>query len=314
MPSDSTSFYRAVGILPFIKSDEFELINVSNTTHFSWADFTGCDIFFLQRPFTAEHLSLLTLAKDMGVKVIIDLDDDIWNVPQENPTHQLYTISQATLNACVELSDEVWVSTQSIKESALQHNKNVHVINNAWNDYLFPVKDKKSFNHKTKKITYRGGSSHQADVMSIADDLVKVVNNNKDWTFTFMGDRYTYLEQRCGDNYHIVPGFTLIPYFKYIIEDNANAFIFPLVDNKFNKGKSNISWMEATYSGACFFGNVSLPEFNFVFQRGLKVLNSFMEDVDSMWIGNQLSWEYICDELLLSKVNNQRIERILNNL
>lgn len=315
MPSDSTSFYRASGVFPFIKSNEFNLVDISHITHFSWADFSGCDIFILQRPFTVEHLSLLTLAKDMGSKIIIDMDDDLWNVPQENPTHQMYMSSQDTLNACVGFADEVWVSTQSIKESALQVNKNVHVINNAWNDYMFPTANKKPFNPNTKKVTWRGGASHSADVLEIADDLLKTINENQDWTFTFMGDRFTYLEQRCGDNYQILPGMTIINYFKYIQQDNANIFIFPLVDNKFNQGKSFISWLEGTYAGSSFLGNTKLPEFNGDFVYNISDLNDVINYYpSSLSQNNECSWEYICDNLLLSKVNKQREGRILSHL
>ena len=55
---------------------------------------------------------------------------------------------------------------------------------------------------------------------------------------------------------------TLMQFYKQYHELNANIAFFPLLDNVFNNGKSNISFLEATYAGSAFMGNRNLPEFN----------------------------------------------------
>jgi hypothetical protein len=130
-----------------------------------------------------------------------------------------------------------------------------------------------------------------------------------------MGDRYYFLEMNTGDNYHIVPGMTIMEYFKYIHQENPQLFIFPLCDTKFNRGKSNISWLEATYVGSAFAGTKVLPEFN---NENILEVSDLPELIKSgsepLKISNERSWEYICDNLLLSKVNKLRENRILANI
>lgn len=312
MPSDSTAFYRTSGVLPFVDSNEFELVDVSSVTAFNWANLVACKVFIFQRPFTKEHVQLLTLLKDMDIRVIADFDDNLLTVDMHNPTYWLYQSNIQNIHECLKLADEVWVSTQVIAHE--YKHKNTHIVPNAHNDYLFPVSDKKQFNTDSKKVIYRGGASHQADVNEVADKLIETVNDNMDWTFQFMGDRFTYLEQRCGDNYHIVPGMTIMQYFKYFYNENPNAVIFPLCTTTFNKGKSNISWIEASYAGAAFFGNTDLPEFNQVGTLPLTTIKDLLKQTTILEKANNNSWEYVRDNLLLSKINEKRTERIIANL
>lgn len=311
--NDSTAFWRSTGVLPFINSNEFELIDVSGEVNWNWGKLIGCSVFIMQRPFAPEHVQLLTLIKDMGIKIILDYDDDLLNVPDTNPTYFQYLQSKNSILSCLKIADEVWVSTNGVKLS--YNHKNTHVIPNSHNDYIYSVSEKKQYNTNTKKCIYRGGGSHMADVYSISDKLCKTIQDNTDWTFTFIGDRYTYLEQRCGDNYHIVGGMTVMQYFKWYYNENNNLAIFPLVNNTFNEGKSNISWIEATYAGSAFSGNVELPEFKYT---GFNIENisdllNINQNIDLQGMNNK-SWSLICDTLLLSKINKIRENRILENI
>jgi len=311
---DTTSFWRGTPMRHF-NNKEFEVIDVSDLKAFDWTVFYGVDIFWMQRPFGMEHAQVLTAAKNMGCKIILEYDDDLTCVDMYNPTHRLYKENQATLKICLSLADEVWVSTQSIGESFVSMTSNIYVIPNSHNDYLFKVGNKKEFDPHGKACYYRGGASHQADVNSMANKILEVVNANPDWTFAFMGDRYYFLEMNTGDNYHIVPGMTIMEYFKYIHQENPQLFIFPLCDTKFNRGKSNISWLEATYVGSAFAGNKVLPEFNNENILEVSDLPELIKNgAEPLKIANERSWEYICDNLLLSKVNKLRENRILANI
>jgi len=315
--SDSSSFYRISGVLPYIQHDDFELIDISHKNDFGWNDFVNADILILQRPFNHSHAHMISLAKDMGLKVILDYDDDLLNVDMYNPTYDLYLDSKAGIKMCVELSDEIWVSTQSIKESLFMWAKNIVVIPNAHNDYLFKIEDKKPFNKKSKTVAWRGGATHESDIYENALQIVDMVNNNKEWRFNFFGERFTFLEQRCGVNYNAITPMTTVQFYKYFHKLNPNIVFFPLRDTKFNMGKSCIAFLEGTYAGAVFLGNRNLPEFNLAGTGDLQYwikenFNDFI--VDDMAELNNKSWEYVLQNLLLSNINKLRTERILANL
>jgi len=311
--SDATSFYRIGGVLPYIQNHDFELVDGSGINDWNWASFIGVSVFIFQRPFTQEHANLILLAKDMGVKVILDYDDDLLNVDMYNGTFDLYNLNRTHCMRCIRLADEVWVSTQGIKKSFGKLNKNIHVIKNAHNDFLFPVKDKVPFNKNSKNVIWRGGGSHEADVYEVADQLVKVINKHPDWNFNFWGHRFTFLEQRCGENYICRMGMSLMQYFKALREYNPCIAIYPLSNTPFNQSKSNICWIETTYVGAAFFGNIGLPEFNNKCIVDINKLDK-MRQFEEADLVNMISWDYIEEHLLLSNINKIREERIIANL
>lgn len=155
------------------------------------------------------------------------------------------------------------------------------------------------------------GNSHEADVYEQAESLIEIINYQKDWKFQFIGARFIHLEQRCGDNYQPVSMFPLMQYFEYLHKQNPNIVFHPLSKTKFNESKSDIAYLEATYAGAAFVGNMDLPEFKDKVCLGdlNEALNMPIETLQS-W--NETAWGNITTWRLLSNVNELRKERLLS--
>jgi hypothetical protein len=316
--TDGTSFYRLGGVTPYLEKEysDIHIKDLSWKDSLEWADFISYDVAVFQRPFIKQHFNTINMLKIMGIKVIIDYDDDVLNVPMHNPFHNNYESNKENIKQIANLADEIWVSTKGLKETFLEFNKNIKVVPNAHNDYLFPVKNKVKFNDKDIKVTYRGGSTHEIDVYSQLNDWIEMINKNKKTEFYFMGSRFPYLESKCGDNYIIIPGTHILDYFKNIHKLNPNIFIYTLEDNKFNRGKSNISWIESTYAGAAVIAPEFLPEF---VRPGISNFNGSLKeafytvkkDKKTLKIMNDLSWDYIKENLLLSHVNQERYNSIV---
>jgi len=307
--SAGTEFYRT---LPLDYIDEVDLkITRSNETNITFATLNKFDAIIICRPSSAASLQLIKLAKDMDKYVIADFDDDCLHIDEYNPMYEVYQLEKANVLECLALSNEVWVSTQAIKQSFRLYNKNVVVIPNAHNDTLFPVEQKRPFTYN-KIATWRGGESHCGDIYDIGvpERIIQIVNSNEDWRFIFHGQRFKYLEKRCGANYIASGGASTIQFHKMMHEQNACVFLYPLADTLFNRSKSNASWLEATYAGSAYYGNTNLPEFIDGTILGFNTLLEHNEDI--LWFYNRVSWEFICDNLLLSKVNQLRIERLRN--
>jgi len=317
--ADGTSVYRLAGVIPYLEIEhgDINIKDISNYKYLDWYNFVGYDIALFQRPCNPSHFAAIKIAKNMGLKIIVDYDDDLFNIPQENPVYLSFEGLKETMQSICTIADLVWVSTDSIKNTVSKWNNNVVVIPNAHNDYVLPINKKKEFNLKTKKVAYRGGVTHEVDVYSKVDEWSDIINNNKDFDFYFLGGRFVYLESLCGDNYNAMVGMHIIDYFKYFSEINPNIFIYTLQENTFNKGKSNISWIEATYAGAVVIAPEYLPEFvksgaiNYKDSMS-KIFYAIKDDYRSLKIINDLSWDYIKKNLLLSQVNNQRYQSLLD--
>ncbi len=95
-------------------------------------------------------------------------------------------------------------------------------------------------------------------------------------------------------------------------EAAPSAMIFPLHEHPFNRCKSNIAWLEATFAGAACIA----PDW--AEWRHPGVLNytdehSFSDQMNSVMRGDvdvedlaRTSWAYIQDNLTLEKVNKLR--------
>ena len=311
---DGSDYYRSAGVFPYIKSKDFELVNLSHIKELGFSNLLGYDAIFIVRPHEEKHLNLIRMAKDCGLKVIIDHDDNPLCLPNHHPLKGFFNASKKNILSAVALADEVWVSTEAIKTAFKLYNRNIHVIPNAHNDYLFKVEDKKPFVFN-RVAMWRGGLSHIGDIYEpgVSEKLVELVNRNQDWKFFFLGQRFDWIEMHLtGNNCYRHDGATTIQFYKLMHEYNPCIFFYPLNNNLFNQSKSNCSWLESTYSGAAYFGNKDLPEFDKDCIFDLKLLKEGIEGShhEGLAKANKESWELICDEYLLSKVNKLRLKRI----
>lgn len=310
---DGSSYYRMGGVMPFIKHENIKLNDISYFNRNTWASVVDCDILLMQRPYSGEHLDLIKMAKIVGTRVILDYDDLVTDIPVHNPVYDMYSSNKDTILECLSMADEIWVSTIELRLEFAQYNKNIFVIQNAHNDHLFPVSQKKEFNAENKIVAYRGGATHRIDIFDCINDLSKTINENKDYEFRFIGSPYVELETMTGDNHTVTNRVPMLFYLNYLYETNPAVMICPLQDTKFNRCKSNISFLEATFSGAAFIGKRKLPEFDHEFILNIDRLDMFKEYINPKRLKkcNEESWDYIKKNLLLSKINQLRIERLL---
>ena len=316
LENDAASFYRTNGVLPYLNNPEIAVKNIFQNDTYDWQHLAGADIFIVQRPFHDYHVNLIKMALDMGIKVISDYDDDLLNVPFHNNASITLSEQRSNIKQCLHLSNEIWVTTPAIVKAYKPFNRNIHVIPNAHNDYIYPLKYKRPFNKNSKIMSYRGGASHEADMYQNINDVLTMINGNQDWTFRFQGSRFKHIEDRTGKNHEFTDPSTIMQFYNGYHDLNANLAFFPLIPNLFNASKSNIAFLEATYAGSAFMGNKQLPEFNLPFVTDISgsINESFLEIKDNIERQENLNfqaWNWIVEYRLLSEINKLRADRIL---
>jgi len=309
----ATEYYRMMP-LDYLKNKNFTITR--STEHDIKSHLLNpYDVVIISRPSSESHLNLIKMAKDMHKLVIGDFDDDCLHVPETNPMFGVYNGDKKHTLKGLALLDEIWVATEGIKNSFRLFNKNIHVIPNAHNEIVFPVKDKMPFG-KNKRIMWRGGGSHMGDIYypGVAEWIVKLVNSNKKWHFYWLGQKFEWIEYRVkyGNFFHN-PGGSTVQFYKMMHDINPQVFFYPLTDSQFNRAKSNCSWLESIFSGAAYFGNKEFPEFN---KPGILPLVELPKMLSGQYqyvleSAHDDSWEFICDELLLSKINKLRETRLI---
>jgi len=87
------------------------------------------DVAIVQRLMLKNNIAVMQLLRSHGVRLVYDLDDDLWHIPKANPAHNLYKDPEMVrgLDACSEWASVVTVSTEPLKkivESQWSHLRN----------------------------------------------------------------------------------------------------------------------------------------------------------------------------------------------
>lgn len=301
----ASSYYRSFGPLGKLRD-----INVTEIDRkVSVNNLLTLDIFFAARPYEEVDAKMIEVAKDIGLPVWIDFDDDIWNVPHTNPAHFAYTGKIGHINRSMALADIVTVSTSYLKQQVLKQvpDANVHVIRNSVMNPVVPTTPK-----QTDKICigWRGTATHTRD-LEIWRELFHRISKDERFELVFMGYippwNVTY-------RYHKFTDF--FTFRKAFQQSGIDFLLVPLENCSFNMSKSNIAWLEATQIGAATITNLQSEEWSFpglIHSADFLFKKHNFDDIRDRHI--QASAEYINNNLTLAIQNEYRqgiIEELLN--
>lgn len=318
-PKDATSFYRGIGPLSQLHKN-FDGLELTFCSEHNWSTMALCDGIFMQRPYTNDQLGIIKMAKDNNKPVWVDYDDDLFNVPYSNPAYGVYSREDVklTIAKCISHADVVTVSTPFLKRQLQQGeaplNRNIYVIPNAFNDYLLLGRRTAPPKQRAPLIMWRGSPTHHKDLSDYGAQIINLANSNPKWTFHFQGDKPWFIYEKLNDNSIFSPPIDPIQYFSAINQMKPQAMMVPLSDNVFNKSKSNIAWIEAVYAGAVAIA----PDWEEWNRPGCITFNSpaefetiVTELIEGRIAVNDLvhsGWEFIMENLRLSRVNELRAE------
>jgi hypothetical protein len=299
--ADGSSWYRALGPLRHLSRHampELDFVPLMGAGP-SWAAFFNVDALFILRPHTPFSLDWIRAAKDMGVPVVLDYDDDVDNLAPEHPNFWAYHSTRQQLDEILGLATVVMVSTPALAARVAPRNSTVSVVPNAIDETLSDPAPTRELDPGF--LAWRGGNTHREDL-----EVGRDVFTNEDYSVHYYGALPPWL--RSGRDM-MSPYFPVPQYLQQLRLTPAGALCVPLVDTPFNRAKSNCSWLEATWAGlACahWTGQGMLPEFQ---QPGVLSLGDLREATpDTLAAARDLSLSHILDHLTLESVNPLRAE------
>ena len=219
----------------------------------NWNLIAGADVVVVQRCCTQPQFNFIHTCQKLGQKVIYDLDDNVWDLPDYNPAQLPLHQMRDGFNACIQLVDLVTVSTRVLAKEVrrnvktmvnLKTHKEIPIIvcENRMDERLYAPPRK----HPQPTIGWSGSSSHVGDLLMVADALRSVATDNPEWQIEFRG---------CEPP----PELHTLPNFRHklwtpVAEFSARMPVWgwhialaPLTDHAFNESKSCIKFMEAAY-------------------------------------------------------------------
>ena len=190
-----------------------------------------------------------------GIPVVYELDDLLFDVPRTNPNGEYAARCTPYIEKLMRSCAAVTVSTPTLAEEILPYNPGVHVLPNLLDEDIWLANRERegeaggSVRDERLVIGYTGTPTHLADLEQVGHALEVIADRYKGKVgFLFMGCATERMMR--------LPGVSTIR-FQPSYREYANSLrraridiaIAPLADNRFNRCKSNIKWLEYSACG-----------------------------------------------------------------
>lgn len=190
--------------------------------------------------------------------VVYELDDDLWNLDQDNPAYAYYTDPQkvALMEEIISLSDAVSVSTehlaQQVRAKGLNHR--VYVLPNSlprrlFHELAFPYG--KMFRQKPLVLGWSGSNTHLEDFKLCVPAVDRFLRKNRNATLVFFGASYAHLFSPQVQSRITSTGWIdgVGNMYQKVNDTQVDIMLAPLRDTLFTRSKSNLRVIEANAQG-----------------------------------------------------------------
>ena len=215
----------------------------------------GHDIAVVQRLFTQGQMNFIKLMAQFGLKVVYDLDDNVWDLPDYNPARPIFHRYRAGFDSCIHMVDAVSVSTKylarvvekQIKKKNLGRSVPVIVAENRILPSMFAPPP--PLNTDKVVVGWAGSSSHIGDLPLIEPAVLQF----KDLDNVFVNFRGIELPDTSPVRQMARYSFKLwTPAPEYgarMPQWGWDVSLAPVTNHDFNLSKSCIKMVEAGYCG-----------------------------------------------------------------
>jgi glycosyltransferase involved in cell wall biosynthesis len=213
------------------------------------------DVVVIQRDFPRfpAYDEVIRRARAEKKLVIYEIDDLILEVPSWHVSHPAFIdVLFRILRGIVE-ADAVITSTGRLKEYYSAFNPNVWLAPNLLDDTLWPLKPPKAVESHVKPVAvgYMGGASHLPDLEMVKPALKKVMDQyGAQVSFRFWGVKPPPdLLERPSVEWTGLDMLDYAAFARFFSGQDCDIFIAPLLDNTFNRCKSEIKFLEYSSMG-----------------------------------------------------------------
>jgi processive 1,2-diacylglycerol beta-glucosyltransferase len=295
----SCAFYRSH--LPAINlRDELKEcgIQLDTALHLDPKKVDEYDCYLFARIPNSDAFPHIDLTARKGKRIIWDIDDELWNIPDSNPASQSYTPGKLMfLNYYFNMSSSITVSTPNLARSLSDtwgiNISRLYILENLIDTTVYH-NEEQSHNGPIR-ILWSGSEAHAGDFDPIDAlwDRYKDDDNVRFILYGYMPERFKTIESQ--KLTHIQTSNR--KYYESIVSlIQPDIALMPLDDHPFNKCKSAIKYYEMSMcSAACIASNMS-PYADVISHNTDGILCDNVDD----WVSN-------CDYLIGNDITRDRL-------
>jgi glycosyltransferase involved in cell wall biosynthesis len=215
-------------------------------------DFADASVVVVQRQCTESNVKALKRFRELGIKIVYDLDDNLWNLTASNPSKRVFDTMRQGFAECIALCDILTVSTEGLATGVRTHyptlRQEIVVVPNAIDfALLHPSVLPKG---EGTVVGYAGTNTHMGDVYAAWEAITELVleNDLSDTRFEFVG----MPPPKKTVGHPLVKTRDFVPVSEFFARFSSWAWdvsLAPLEETRFNHSKSAIKIYEAAAVG-----------------------------------------------------------------
>lgn len=221
--------------------------------------FVEASVVVVQRQVTYSNYLAIQELKKYGMRVVYDMDDNLWAVPKENPSFKAFKEMRSGFAECASQCDLITVSTSGLAtavRTALSPNVRIEVVPNAIDFDLFPEPRTRRDDGRVV-IGWGGSNTHDVDIKAAWDVLPEIVLGHEHVHLEVVGGAAPPKELVGHPRVRFRPWVATGEYSQRMATWAWDILLAPLEDGRFNKSKSNIKILETAAVGAvCLVSDV----------------------------------------------------------
>jgi glycosyltransferase involved in cell wall biosynthesis len=278
----------------------------------NWAD-----IIVVMRRDLREHCAMLMAMKDLKKPVVLETDDFVHYVPPYNPGAKYYPpgseASDIWASRQFGIVDAVVTTTPGLKKLYRQLHPKIYVCPNMLDpDYWVDKYPKPKPHPGEVRIGWTGANAHWGDLRILKDVIPKILDKYPQVKFHFIGQLPDWWYDLRRKGRVVQHKFKTLHYYgEFIYSLGYDIGVAPLLDNLFNRGKSQIRWMEYAVSKAAVVASPIWAYNKDPFGKAKHNKNLLFAKERDEWF-NQLS-KLIEDEKLRKKIGNQAYKDVITH-
>lgn len=216
------------------------------------------DVVVMQMCHTEAALALFHSIRDAyRIPVLVEIDDNMVSTAEYNAAHDAYAPGSDLRRIAIDqfkAADGIIVTTDHLKGVYSEFNPHIYVVPNCIDFKVWGNNKRKK--HDNIRIGWAGGASHSEDLRLILPAMKTLLQKHKNIEFVFVHGIPEFLKNI--PRVRTITKFSRIDkYPSFISSLSFDIGIAPLVDNAFNRSKSNLRWLEnAAYKIPCVASKV----------------------------------------------------------
>jgi len=251
-----TSYWRV--FIPFMELAKNPNFDIMISVMMFDEDAEWADTIVLQRCANERIFEILKKAKAKGKKIVFETDDNLHNHPYYNPGKKAFenTVYSKHTTEIMQLADRMSVSTEYLKKSYQMLNKNIHVLPNSVNVDHWEEKNSFRKTNDSINLAWAGSNTHSKDLEIVSNVVEQAVEKYPNVNYVTSGwdGRYKIRDK---EKYAFYDAFLNLPIERRIHFEwsdyphrvckymkHFDIGLAPLLDNEFNKAKSNVKFLE----------------------------------------------------------------------